>query len=675
MDVGNYTQGQRPSLAQLRQLLEQFSQHLREDPDDLLVRLKLAEVLRLLERPEEALKLYSSVAWAYAIEGNLVQAIMLCKVILELAPEHRETQEMLAKLYASHEVRERKHSVPVEQRDGRWVVDPTNSAAGSEAKGRLPDALPATQAPPAVLTRRTGEEAASAGGRIDPTSGGRGPFSPGGGDLIPDPPSEADAATSDDSFLRQQPTAVGRRRGLPPLPPEDDEDEVNREPTQVGPEEKDPGSADQALRQHQTSPGYAAVESSLPDALSETPKPGGDDDQSAEAAGGAPIVEIGTEPAKRRVDTWTLSPVDGSERPPRSTKPMPGASMSTMLRRDAEIAFHDQQSSPTECHEALRREVRQEGRQLEDVAPAAETQQQVERDLRDTIQEFGDRVKDGVGDRQLPVWPLFSALETKAFISVVNRLERRIFAAGSTVLREGDPGESLLLVSAGHLQVFKTGDAGDDVELARLGPGAFFGEFALLADQRRHASVRCLDDCELLELRREVLAELVREHPSVGTTLQVFYEQRVLEMVLATSPLFLAVTPEERMIVAERFERRRFGPGELIVEQGGESSFHVVLLGEVTVSCATDDGGRQVELGVLNEGDYFGEMSLLSGEPAEATVRAARATEALTLRAQDFYDLASLHPEIWAEVQRECKARQDLNRQLLAASKASALLL
>jgi CRP-like cAMP-binding protein len=187
--------------------------------------------------------------------------------------------------------------------------------------------------------------------------------------------------------------------------------------------------------------------------------------------------------------------------------------------------------------------------------------------------------------------------------------------------------------------------------------------------------VRCLEDCEILELRREVLAELIRDHPSIAETLRAAYEQRVLAMVIATCDIFQAVSPEDRLRVVGRFATVRRGPGEVVVQQGGKSShFYVILVGEVVVSCEDEQGGS-VEVARLTEGDYFGEMALISGYRAEATVRTLRTTELLALEDRDFYELASTHPEIWAEIQRASDARKAVNARLLAARKAEALLL
>ncbi len=119
-----------------------YADALRSDPSDLVLRTKLAEVLRLLGRDTEAISIYRSVAWAHGVSGNLGQAIMICKLILELNPTHSATQEMLAKLYASKQVREQKQAVPVVKVGGRWVADPRCSGAPAA----LPSAVTSAEA-------------------------------------------------------------------------------------------------------------------------------------------------------------------------------------------------------------------------------------------------------------------------------------------------------------------------------------------------------------------------------------------------------------------------------------------------------------------------------------------------------------------------------------------------
>ncbi len=70
------------------------------DPRDVVTHQKLAEVLRRAGRIEEAIEEYRGVADRYAHDGLLIKAIAISKTILELDPDHVETQTVLADLYA-----------------------------------------------------------------------------------------------------------------------------------------------------------------------------------------------------------------------------------------------------------------------------------------------------------------------------------------------------------------------------------------------------------------------------------------------------------------------------------------------------------------------------------------------------------------------------------------------
>jgi CRP-like cAMP-binding protein len=72
-------------------------------------------------------------------------------------------------------------------------------------------------------------------------------------------------------------------------------------------------------------------------------------------------------------------------------------------------------------------------------------------------------------------------------------------------------------------------------------------------------------------------------------------------------------------------------------------------------------GGVEVESAIskvrLEEGDFFGEMALLSREPRSATVTALRATDLLVLDADDFLRLVDRLPEIGTTVKAVARER------------------
>ncbi len=261
-----------------------------------------------------------------------------------------------------------------------------------------------------------------------------------------------------------------------------------------------------------------------------------------------------------------------------------------------------------------------------------------------------------------PPFPLLSELPRAAFMELLARLSVVRLETGESVLREGEAGDACYLIAAGKVRVTKAG-----VAVAELGPGSFFGEFAVLSDQRRHASVEAIEPLELLEIRRELIDELVAAHPGVARTLRTFYRERLLQTLLATAPFFQRLGATERATVAERFRPRRFGRGAQIIEEGAPGGgLYLILVGEVEVVRAGKEGGRVVKLGTLGEGSYFGEMSLLRGGVASATVRATRMTEAVQLPPRDFYELASQHPVLWEQLRTEAERREMANHAILA---------
>src|SRR5437763_14768471 len=95
---------------------------LKREPGSIPKRLELAAALREADRPVEAIDLYRRVAEAYAEEGRLVQAMAVCKGILEIDREHRDTIEMLATLANRRATRPRGET-ELKQVGDKWVAE------------------------------------------------------------------------------------------------------------------------------------------------------------------------------------------------------------------------------------------------------------------------------------------------------------------------------------------------------------------------------------------------------------------------------------------------------------------------------------------------------------------------------------------------------------------------
>ena len=110
----------------------------------------------------------------------------------------------------------------------------------------------------------------------------------------------------------------------------------------------------------------------------------------------------------------------------------------------------------------------------------------------------------------------FSTLNGERLRRLAGRLERFDVPAGDTIIRQGETGEECYLLRSGRAEVLAQGTQGGERNLATLGPGSLFGEAALLTDEPRNATVRALDPCTLLSLRRADLLEVIGEDRQTG---------------------------------------------------------------------------------------------------------------------------------------------------------------
>jgi CRP-like cAMP-binding protein len=133
--------------------------------------------------------------------------------------------------------------------------------------------------------------------------------------------------------------------------------------------------------------------------------------------------------------------------------------------------------------------------------------------------------------------------------------------------------------------------------------------------------------------------------------------------------MFSLLSADERQQLAGNLRERRFAPGESVVQQGEEGeSMYILVEGLLEVRSTLDDDLRQVKVSGIEPGQYFGEMSLLTGEPRAATVVAVTSTIAYELGKENLDALLTRRPEIAAEI-AELMAKRRV--QLKAAGEQS----
>jgi len=107
----------------------------------------------------------------------------------------------------------------------------------------------------------------------------------------------------------------------------------------------------------------------------------------------------------------------------------------------------------------------------------------------------------------------FRHLEVDALLRLLERGKWMNITAGTSVVEQGEVADAFYTIGSGQVEVLEDGE-----RVRALGPGAWFGEVALLQDVRRTATVRTLTPVRVFRLDREGFDRLVRESPGpVGT--------------------------------------------------------------------------------------------------------------------------------------------------------------
>lgn len=169
-----------------------------------------------------------------------------------------------------------------------------------------------------------------------------------------------------------------------------------------------------------------------------------------------------------------------------------------------------------------------------------------------------------------------------------------------------------------------------------------------------------------IEIPYPIQVEYSREWPAADAEAM----QREREEALRLVDIFASLTGEQRAALARETETRKYGGGEAVVREGEPGdSMYVVCSGKVSVLVAPD----RREVATIEKGGYFGEMSLLTGEPRTATVVASGEAVVLELTARQFRALGSESPEAVERIGLAAVTRRaELDRVRLVARGAAA---
>lgn len=246
-----------------------------------------------------------------------------------------------------------------------------------------------------------------------------------------------------------------------------------------------------------------------------------------------------------------------------------------------------------------------------------------------------------------------------------NGMGVRRFMPGAFICRKGVFDLSLCIVLSGRAEVHDTDDTGVKLHTV-YEPGSIFGELGAMGGRPRAFNIVALEETLILIIPRHALKYLeVNDH--ARAILAERYRARAVRAMTARLDLFASV-PEsfiDQLIPHCRIERHDLR-GVPIVQQASEvDGFYIILDGFTQVVRHRDDGQRRV-LAYLREGEYFGEMSLLGGGVAWASVFTAGKCELIKIDREGFVELCRSHPAVEQQMREAIAFRQEQENRITA---------
>lgn len=659
-----------------KKAIKELRKQLRDDPANVVLRIRLASLLRDVGQHPEAIEHYLSVAKSYDLSGRSGQALAVCKGVLEFAPQHEQARQIYAYLENQRQQADREDAAsPLPPLPPGGVLGPDAPTVGDEGRRKRPTSMPTP-----LTDRGTGSlpglRTTGAGHRSQRVSdsfvlGTRRPIPD---NTVPGAPPKHDPSRVGDSQritgsgfrlqdlnqAAQTPTPAGRADSesgirtanrLPPAPP-------MRLPTP-------PSEA--ARSKKPAAPAIPDIEESrkartLPLSPGKLP----------EAVVTKQFARTGPALSSARFDPPTLAPTlapptlapPPTPTPPQASDEEDGPSLEDATIVDANfdlVAFMAEQEAKEE--------------DLPDL-PGTEPSP-LDSVTLDVLSQSADASFSEIAKPAIALSALgaLQGLPRYALDVLLDAATLQGYPDGAMVVSEGAPLGACRIIQSGQLQLLKRDPASGGATLtscATVGPGALVGASAFMsqvAGGEKMALGAAVADGPLsvVEVPVHAIDGLRDRFPAARSTLELFYRERCSDLLMSTSPLFASLTEHDRAELVGMFEPVRASAGQDVIERGGNiGGFFLVLSGQVEV---LRDNGHTF---VLQPGGYVGDVGVLRGQPSAATVRASQSTELGRLDAHRFYDLIAKHPEVWGEVWRE-SSRDELAELHLVLGTAATL--
>ena len=237
--------------------------------------------------------------------------------------------------------------------------------------------------------------------------------------------------------------------------------------------------------------------------------------------------------------------------------------------------------------------------------------------------------------------PLLAAADEQQLRETFLAAHVREYASGEAVIQQNDYTNDFLIIASGRIELWKRPEmANEEVKIAELTAGNFFGEMSLISGRRRTATARAVGVTRMIEIPRKSILKLLAAAPRARSLVDQAFLLRAFG-----GYLFPGVLEAQLGELVDKANVERTGKDAVVFREGDPAdAFYLIRNGMVKIS--KKSGEKEVILSYLVAGNFFGEAALFSDSNRSATVTTIFPSDLIRLSKRDFDTFLSTHPEL-----------------------------
>ena len=252
----------------------------------------------------------------------------------------------------------------------------------------------------------------------------------------------------------------------------------------------------------------------------------------------------------------------------------------------------------------------------------------------------------------------------------------------SSLVEQEDTNDNVIESNSRRISRLDIPDPNHTVELARFKAGEYFGEISTFIELPRTATVTATTNVLMVSISKTSFRALYHTiSPGLEKDIEVMVKRHTLQTLLQTkSPFLEVIGNEDAARMADFSTIKTVKEGDIIFRQDDEADdFYFVYSGQLSVLKTkpieideSTENRKQMCVGMLYSGDYFGEMALLNNTRRLATIIATSTTVLISITREHFYLCFQETPDLIAEFLVRMKGHQVDLKSILDYSKSRA---